>query len=179
MPVAVSRNIGVNTCRCRSQPGKAHPGRSSQDAPRYVAVPWPAMFNAAGYRRLGGTVQRARIAATTFPYAGVSFPSLAAPGLLRKPSSPRLLRKSAHDSHLLMARTAPRSNGGGEIFSPRAYHPRANVRELRFAHSSRGKKVTPPPTSTVVRPTSRVRRRSSSCFGIEAAMVAGSNSKEN
>jgi hypothetical protein len=48
---------------------------------------------------------------------------------------------------------------------------------LGYAHSSRGKKVSPPPSSATLRPEEGA---SSIAFGlqiaIEAAMVAGSNS---
>jgi hypothetical protein len=44
-------------------------------------------------------------------------------------------------------------NGGGETFFPWACHPaRKSARGPRFAHSSRGKKVTPPPSSAALRP---------------------------
>src|ERR1700716_1583842 len=51
-------------------------------------------------------------------------------------------------------------NGGGETFFPWACHPaRKSARGPRFAHSSRSKKVSPPPSSAALRPQ-RVRRRS-------------------
>src|SRR5216684_4470227 len=55
-------------------------------------------------------------------------------------------------------------NGCGETFFPWACHPaRKSARGPRFAHSSRGKKVSPPPSSAALRPK-RVRRQSPSAF---------------
>ena len=55
-------------------------------------------------------------------------------------------------------------NGVGETFFPWACHPaRKSARGPRFAHSSRGKKVSPTPSSAALRPK-RVRRQSPSAF---------------
>jgi hypothetical protein len=72
-------------------------------------------------------------------------------------------------------------NGVGETFFPWACHPaRKSARGPRFAHSSRGKKVSPPPSSAALRPEWGA---ASIAFGfqiaIEAAVVAElENSKE-
>jgi hypothetical protein len=67
-------------------------------------------------------------------------------------------------------------NGCGETFFPWACHPaRKRARGPRFAHSSRGKKISPPPSSAAA--AARV-GAASIAFGfqiaIEAAVVAGS-----
>jgi len=63
------------------------------------------------------------------------------------------------------------------LSSPGLATPRISARGPRFAHSSRGKKVSPPPSSATLRPEEGA---SSIAFGlqiaIEAAVVAGSNS---
>src|SRR5882757_4245075 len=51
----------------------------------------------------------------------------------------------------------------GRLSSPGLATPRERARGPRFANSSRGKKISPPPSSAALRPK-RVRRRSPSAF---------------
>ena len=71
-------------------------------------------------------------------------------------------------------------NGVGETFFPWACHPaRKSARGPRFAHSSRGKKISPPPSSAALRPKGAASIAFGFQIAIEAAVVAGlENSKE-
>ena len=72
------------------------------------------------------------------------------------------------------------ATAAGRLSSPGLATPRSRRAGPRFAHSSRGKKVSQPPSSAALRPQNL--GAPAIAFGlqiaIEAAMVAGSNIKE-
>src|SRR6266436_7689370 len=127
------------------------------------------------------------MAGTAFPYARVSVPSLVAPDLLRGPCLPRLLLarlSGARPARPLDGLISPQ-DGKASIalpqwrrrdFLPLGLPPRKRG-DPGCAHSSRAKKVSPPPSPAVLRPCGCVVDRLRLTIAIEAAMVAGSNSQ--
>src|SRR5258708_11467000 len=102
------------------------------------------------------------MAATAFPYARVSVPSPVEPDLLRGPCLPRLLLarlSGARPARPLDGVISPQ-DGKASIALPqwrrRAFLPVGLPPRKRgdpgCAHSSRAKKVSPPPSSAVLRP---------------------------
>src|SRR5258706_15525511 len=92
------------------------------------------------------------MAATAFPYARVSVPSSVAPDLLRGPCLPRLLLarlSGARPPRPLDGVISPQ-DGKASIALPQ--WRRRDFLPLGCAHSSRTKKVSPPPSSAALRP---------------------------
>src|SRR6266481_9472548 len=96
------------------------------------------------------------MAATAFPYARVSVPSPVAPDLLRGPCLPRLLLarlSGARPARPLDGVISPQ-DGKASIALPQ--WRRRDFLPLGCAHSSRARKVSPPPSSALLRPCAGV-----------------------
>src|SRR5260370_14596739 len=127
------------------------------------------------------------MAGTAFLYASFSVPSPVEPDLLRGPCLPRLLLAKLSGARPARPLDGVISPQGGKAsialpqwrrrdFLPLGLPPRKRG-DLGCAHSSRAKKVSPPPSSAVLRPCGCVVDRLRLTIAIEAAMVAGSNSQ--